>query len=90
MSHEIANVTVIVSRAKVREALGVSDATLRIYQRLLSELSPNGWDYHPKDRGFTASSVEVLWSFWTMVRDGGTRLAILNIKSVMESKKCQQ
>jgi hypothetical protein len=86
MSEQIANITVIVPRATVRKSLGVSDATLRNYQKLLSKLAPFGWDYRPKDRGFTVSSVEVLWSFWKMVRDGGMRLAILNIKDVMESK----
>jgi hypothetical protein len=83
---EIDDAIVFVNRETIRDALGVSDPTLRHYQFLLNEVSPKGWEYRQNDRGFSRSSIEVLFSFRQMVLDAGKRQAVLNIKGVMESR----
>ncbi|AFY39859.1 hypothetical protein Lepto7376_3683 [[Leptolyngbya] sp. PCC 7376] len=73
-------------RKQVADLLGISLPTLREYQKYLSQLSPNGWDYRSGDRGFTRQSFEVLSIFRGLVQSVGRPQAILNINNVMKGK----
>lgn len=60
-----------VSKKQALEILQISRPTLIDYQFCCNIERPKGWDYQPKDRGFTLSSLRVLMELRKLVRELG-------------------
>jgi hypothetical protein len=71
-------------RNSVQDFLGISEPTLRRYQKYLNIIKPKGWDYVTGSRGFTRQSIKVLCVFKELVNTLGQAQAILQIKSTLE------